>query len=100
MRKNSTVPVAHTAKLANLNLTEEQLKAYEVSMSSIVNTMQEVASLDLQSVPLTARVIEEENIFRDDVVQPSLTQEEALQNAKRIHDGHFMVDHILENKDA
>jgi aspartyl-tRNA(Asn)/glutamyl-tRNA(Gln) amidotransferase subunit C len=100
-KKNiSSVPIAHVAKLANLQLTPEQLTKFEQSLNSIVGHMQEVADLDLSKVPSTARVIDEENILREDVVEPSFSQVDALKNAKHTHDGYFMVAHVFENKDA
>jgi aspartyl-tRNA(Asn)/glutamyl-tRNA(Gln) amidotransferase subunit C len=94
------VPIEHIAKLAHLNLTPEQLKTYKGHLGSILGHMQEITKLDLSTVPLTARVIEEENIWREDEVRPSFTQEEALQNAKNTHDGFVMVKAIFEDKGA
>jgi aspartyl-tRNA(Asn)/glutamyl-tRNA(Gln) amidotransferase subunit C len=95
------VPIQHIAKLAHLqNLTPEQLQQYEANITSIMNHMQEVTQLDLSTVPETSRVIEEENILRDDMVKSSFTQSQALQNAKHTHEGFFKVPAVLEERDA
>ena len=38
-----------------------------------------------------------QNVFREDVVKPSLPREEALQNAPLQEDGYFKVPKVLED---
>ena len=99
-KTSSPIPVKHIAQLANLNLTDDQLIFYQKSLSSVVDLMEQISSLDLKNVSPTARVIDEENILREDVVEKSLSQSEVLKNAKKHHAGFFVADYVLENKDA
>lgn len=92
--------IKHVSQLANLNLTPTQLKSMQEKFDSMIGYFKELQSLDLKGIESTSRVLEEINIFREDLVTPSLTQEEALKNAKRSYNGFFVVDNVLENRDA
>lgn len=91
--------VEHIARLANLELTEEQIEAYTAHLASIIAYMKEIRDLDVSTVPETFRVIDEENVFREDEVNLSLTQQEALQNAERVHEGFFVIPAIFNSDD-
>jgi len=93
--------VQKIARLAALNPTQKQLQTYQDNLDEIISYMDEVKNLNLESVPETARVLEEENIFRDDEVKTEnmFSQKEALANASRTYQGYFVVDKILENKE-
>lgn len=92
------INVSALAKLANLTLSEKQLKDLEESIPGVVEYMDEVKNLDVDSIPETTRVTEEKNILREDIVTESLSQEEALQNAKQTHKGFFVVPNVFGGK--
>jgi aspartyl-tRNA(Asn)/glutamyl-tRNA(Gln) amidotransferase subunit C len=74
--------VARLADLARIQLTEEEIARFA----------SEVASED---VPATSHPIAMTNVFREDVVTETLTQEEALAGAPEAQDGRFAVPQIL-----
>ncbi len=92
------INVSALAKLANLTLSEKQLKDLEESIPGVVEYMDEVKNLDVDSIPETTRVTEEKNILREDIVTESLSQEEALKNAKQTHKGFFVVPNVFGGK--
>ncbi len=92
------INVSALAKLANLNLSDKQLKDLEESIPGVVEYMDEVKNLDVDSIPETTRVTEEKNILREDEVTESLSQEEALKNAKQTHKGFFVVPNVFGGK--
>jgi len=96
MTKISKDTVKKLAKLAKLNLTDEEIDKYSQDLSSIMGIMEEIKSLNVKNVSETSRVTDEGNVFRDDVMTPSLTQSQALKNSKNTHNGYFMVDQILK----
>jgi aspartyl/glutamyl-tRNA(Asn/Gln) amidotransferase C subunit len=61
--------------------------------------MDEIKNLDVDNIPETTRVTEEENIFREDVVEPSLSQADALKNAKNTRNGFFVVPYVFEKEE-
>ena len=89
--------VRHVAKLANLQLTEEQIHKFRDQLTSVLGYMSKIQQLDTKDVIPTAQVTGLENVFRDDIVEESrmLTQEQALSNAKRTYNGYFVVDAVF-----
>ncbi|OGG21641.1 hypothetical protein A3D03_04565 [Candidatus Gottesmanbacteria bacterium RIFCSPHIGHO2_02_FULL_40_13] len=90
--------IKHIAQLANLDLSDEELKSMSPQFSSILNLVSKIKKLDTTNVSETSQVTGQENVFREDEVDSKriLTQEEALSNAKNKHNGYFVVDAIFE----
>ncbi|PIP15011.1 Asp-tRNA(Asn)/Glu-tRNA(Gln) amidotransferase GatCAB subunit C [Candidatus Roizmanbacteria bacterium CG22_combo_CG10-13_8_21_14_all_35_9] len=96
MTKISKDTVRNLAKLAKLNLTDRQIDKYSQDLTAVVGYMEEIKNIDVSQVSETSRVTEEENIFREDEVKPSLSQKEALKNSKNTHNDYFLVPQILK----
>ena|SRR3989338_8092491 len=90
--------VRHLAKLANLKLSDMQLKKIVPDVSVFLDYVSKIKSLDTKNVEETSQVTGQENVFREDVVDDKrmLTQEEALSNAKKKYQGYFLVDAIFD----
>ena len=86
----------HLVKLANLNLAEEQLGKLAPSFSAFLDYVSKIKSLDTQNFEETSQVTGLENVERDDITTPSLTQEQALKNAPKTEKGFFVVESILK----
>jgi aspartyl-tRNA(Asn)/glutamyl-tRNA(Gln) amidotransferase subunit C len=91
------INVLHVAKLANLPLTKEDKEKFEKQLQETVNYVEELDKVVTKNVEPTSQVTGLENVLREDVVKPSLSQAEALRNAKTTHEGFFKVDAIFEN---
>lgn len=92
------INIKHTASLANLELKEEEVKDLETQLSSILDYIEKLQELNTDQVKETSQVTGLENVTREDVASPSLSQEEALSNAKSKENGHFKVKAIFEDK--
>lgn len=90
--------VNHVAKLANLTLTEEEKAKFEKQLEETVTYVEELSEVDTSGVEATSQVTGLENITREDEITPSLTQDQALSNAKSTHKGFFRVKGILSNE--
>jgi aspartyl-tRNA(Asn)/glutamyl-tRNA(Gln) amidotransferase subunit C len=90
--------VNHVAKLANLSLTEDEKKKLEAQLSETVEYVKELDGVDTGSHEPISQVTGLENVTREDTVRPSLSQEEALKNAKSTYKGFFKVKGILNNE--
>lgn len=88
--------VRHVADLAKLKLNEEDLAKFQKQLTDIVDFVGKLQEVDTKNVEPTSQVTGLENVFREDEVKPSLPQAEVLKNAKRKHNGYFMVDAIFE----
>lgn len=87
----------HLVKLAKLKLSEDQLQKLAPSFKVFLDYVSKIKSLDTKNFRETSQVTGRENVFRDDVVDEKrmLTQDEALSNAKRKHQGFFLVDALF-----
>ncbi len=90
--------VEKVARLARLEITEAEKEAFSEQLSSILTYMGQLDALDTEGVEPTATVLEQANVFRDDVVRPSLPVEQALANAPEQADGFFSVPRIIEER--
>lgn len=89
--------VNHVAKLANLTLTDEEKKKFETQLEETVEYIKGLDEVDTKDLEPTSQVTGLENVTREDEVKPSLTQAQALSNAKSTHNGFFKVKGILNN---
>lgn len=90
--------VEHVAKLAKLKLSKVDLEKFKNQLSSILDLVGKLSEIDTLDVNPTSQVTQMENIFREDIVDEKrmLSQKEVLSNAKRTHNGYFVVDAIFE----
>ena len=87
--------VAHVAKLARLDVTDEELEMFTGQLAAVLEHARDVEALDTQGVPPTAHPLPIQNVFREDVVQPSLERDEVLAAAPSVEDRRFRVPRIL-----
>jgi aspartyl-tRNA(Asn)/glutamyl-tRNA(Gln) amidotransferase subunit C len=80
--------VLHVAKLAHLDLTDEEVDRFREQLSAILDAVSKVSELDLADVPPTSHPLELVNVWRDDEPRPSLPLDEAFANAPD-RDGDF-----------
>ena len=88
--------IKHIAELAKLKLTQEDLNNFQKQLSDIIAFVDQLSTMDTKKIVPTSQVTGLENIFREDVVKPSLSQNEVLANTKRKYKGYFLVDAIFE----
>jgi aspartyl-tRNA(Asn)/glutamyl-tRNA(Gln) amidotransferase subunit C len=87
--------VAHLAHLARLALSEDELDSYAGQLDAILGHVSQIQAVDVTGVEATDNPLKDVNVFRPDVVEPCLTQEEALAEAPKSADGRFAVPRIL-----
>jgi aspartyl-tRNA(Asn)/glutamyl-tRNA(Gln) amidotransferase subunit C len=83
--------VLHVARLARLELSEEEVERMAAELSGILEHVDRIAALDLDDVEPTSHVVELENVLRADEPEPSLPRERALEQAPEPVDGAFRV---------
>jgi aspartyl-tRNA(Asn)/glutamyl-tRNA(Gln) amidotransferase subunit C len=89
--------VDHVARLARLDLSEEERERMGVELSQILEHAEQVQRLDLDGIEATSHSVPLSNVMRKDEVRPSLPQEIALRNAPEAEDGRFKVPRIIED---
>jgi aspartyl-tRNA(Asn)/glutamyl-tRNA(Gln) amidotransferase subunit C len=89
--------VDHVARLARLDLSEEERERMKTELSHIIEHAETIQALDLDGVPPTSHAIPLRNVMRRDEATESLDQADALKNAPEAEDGRFKVPRILED---
>lgn len=70
-------------------------------LNNIIDSLHPITEYDLDGVEPTFHPIGGlSNVMREDVVEPSFSQEEALSNAPKQQDGSFLIPSILGGGDA
>jgi aspartyl-tRNA(Asn)/glutamyl-tRNA(Gln) amidotransferase subunit C len=90
--------VAHIAQLAQLPITSAEEKSLEKAFDETIKVIDNMQQLDVEGVEPTHQVTGLVNVLREDVVEEKrmFTQEEALSNAKKTHQGFFVVDQLID----
>ena len=87
--------VIHVARLARLDVTQEEVELFTEQLGAVLDHADDVAALDTAGVPPTAHPLPLLNVLREDVVQPSLDRDEVLAAAPAVEDHRFKVPRIL-----
>ena len=90
------IDIDHVARLARLDLTDEEKSKLRTQLAAILEHAAKVGEVATEDVPPTAYAIARANVFREDLVEPSLPLQAALQNAPAEQDGRFKVPKIAE----
>jgi aspartyl-tRNA(Asn)/glutamyl-tRNA(Gln) amidotransferase subunit C len=83
--------VLHVARLARLELTDEEVGRFQEQLSDIIEAISKVSELDLSDVEPTAHPLEIANTWGEDEPRPSLSLEDAFANAPDREDDYFKV---------
>src|SRR5699024_1413432 len=86
---------ARLADLARIPLTHEAIDRVAGALDPIMPAAAPVSEAAPEDVPATSHPIAMTNVFREDVVENTLTQEQALSGAPAAEDGRFAVPQIL-----
>ena len=90
--------VEKVAKLARLEVSPAEKEAFAKQLSQILTHMETLKRYDTNGVEPTATVLGQMNVFREDVVQPSLPVDKALANAPEREADGFAVPRIIEER--
>jgi aspartyl-tRNA(Asn)/glutamyl-tRNA(Gln) amidotransferase subunit C len=87
--------VAHLADLARIDLSDAELDHLAPQLSVILESVASIQQVSGADVPPTSHAIPLTNVYREDVVQPSLTPAQALSGAPAQEQQRFAVPRIL-----
>ena len=90
----STEEVKHVAKLARLELTDEEVNKYSQQLGSILEYVEQMNEVDTKGIEPMPHAIPVYNVMREDVVKYEQTKEELMANAPFEEDGFFRVPKI------
>ncbi|MBN2623895.1 MAG: Asp-tRNA(Asn)/Glu-tRNA(Gln) amidotransferase subunit GatC [Acidimicrobiales bacterium] len=87
--------VAHVAKLARLELTDDELGTFTDQLAKVLDHARDVEALDVGDVPPTSHPYALANVMRPDDERPTLDRDAALAGAPAVEDGQFRVPPVL-----
>ena len=87
--------VRHVAKLSRLALDEARLQKFAAQLESILEYVAKISEVDVTGVEPMAHALPVHNVFREDVVEPSLPLEKVLQNAPDSDGPFFKVPKVI-----
>ena len=87
--------VAHLATLARIDLSAEELDHLAPQLSVIVESVASISEVAAADIPATSHPLPLTNVFREDVVTPGLSAEQALSGAPEAEEQRFAVPRIL-----
>ncbi len=81
--------IKNVAELARLKLSEEEKKRFLKDLKEILDAFSKIDEVDTKEIEGTFHSVEMKDRLRDDLVEDSLSQEEALENTEHKKDGYF-----------
>ena len=98
----ATMPIeldlAHVARLARLDLSDDELDGYRTQLGDILEHAAQVQSLDGDPSTHSEHPLDLVNVLRPDVRRPSLNHDEVLAQAPESRDGFFVVPPALDTE--
>ena len=96
MPEKSELDVGYVARLARLNLTEEETQLFQKQLGDVLKYAAKLATVDVTTVEAAAHAVPIFNVFREDEARDWLTAEEALSNAPHKANQLFIVTKVVE----
>jgi len=90
--------VEKVAQLARLAVTPIEKERFAKQLTQILAHVDKLNRYDTRGIEPTATVMGQVNVFREDLVRPSLSSEKALANAPEREADGFVVPKILEER--
>ena len=84
------------ASLSRLNIRDDEVDGVMGQLDKFLTYVDNLKRVDTTDIEPTTYALKMQNVFREDVVKPSLQREAALSNAPLQDDGYFKVPRVLE----
>ena len=96
MANSTSIDVAYVARLARVNLSEQETELFQRQLNDILQYVDKLREIDVTNVEPAAHAVPVFNVFREDDPQDWFTAEEALGNAPRKANNLFIVTKVVE----
>ncbi len=96
MSESAGLDVGYIAKLARLNLTEEETTVFAQQLGDVLKYVAQLSEVDITQVEAATQAAPMCNVFREDEARDWFTTEEALRNAPQQREHLFIVPKVLE----
>ena len=95
MSKIDTTEVERIAKLARIGLSADETRRMVDQLSQILGFVEQLQQVDIEGVEPTDQVTGLQDVWREDIVRPSLPRAELLSLAPAQKDGYIVVKRVL-----
>ena len=95
MSKIGVTEVERVAKLARIGLSAEEAARMSVELGQIVGFVEQLQAVDVTDVEPTDQVTGLVDVWREDVVKPSMSRDQLLANAPAQKNGYIIVKRVL-----
>ena len=96
MSQESKEEILHIAKLANLNLKDDEIEKYIDNLEDILNFANVVNNANLEGLGETIGANENQNVFRKDEIKEFKNRDLLLQNAPEQERGMFKIPKVIQ----
>jgi len=96
MAGTSELDVGYVARLARINLTGEEEKAFQKQLDDVLKYVEKLRQADVSDIEVAAHALPIFNVFREDAPSDWFTAEQALSNAPRKANNLFIVPKVVE----
>jgi aspartyl-tRNA(Asn)/glutamyl-tRNA(Gln) amidotransferase subunit C len=96
MAGTSDLNVAYAARLARINLTEDEAQIFQKQLDDVLKYAEKLRDVDVTGVEAATHALPVFNVLRDDAPRDWFTAERALSNAPRQANGLFVVPKVVE----
>lgn len=87
--------ILHIAKLACLNIKEDEIEEYRKNLQDILNFANVVNSVDTENISETIGSTDNVNVFREDEINEFKDKELLLQNAPESANNMFNIPKVI-----
>ena len=91
-----SIDIHRVAKLARLELTEEEAANYGAQLGRVLDHMDTLAKYDLSGVEPTSHALPVYDVMRADAEREGFTQQQALANAPKSALAQFQIPKVIE----
>ena len=88
--------ILHIAKLACINIKEEEIEEYRKNLQDILNFAKTIDSVDTDNISETISSTKNVNVFREDEIKEFEDREALLQNAPAKENGMFVIPKVIQ----
>ena len=87
--------ILHIAKLANLNIKDDEIDEYAKNLEDILNFVKVLNNVNTEDVKESIGTVSNENVFRKDEIKQFGDREILLQNAPEQEEGMFRIPKVI-----
>lgn len=97
MPEETSIDIDYVAKLARIELSEEERDRFSVQLADILTYFEKLKAVDVSGIEPSAHAFPVYNVWGEDVVETGFSPEQALLNAPAQRDDQVVVPKVVED---